>query len=529
MSFDLPLGGPTLSDEETEIISVLAPFQGIVNIHPVSMASYFSCLSDAGWNGAESIEKLTATVKKLEKSGWLKPTEPGFSEYIYTSCPLARHWLISQLNNTSVDSILLKGFRAYYQKVSESLLSAVVNPGEDFKNMGNKLIELEESNFLFALQISLRQGESFIHPYTVLATAAFESNDIEECLSLSQAVLESFGKFIPAGDSQHLESELLGVIDMVGRAIALMGDKKQAKSIFLDILHRYQENKLFQVFPAGLGEIFRMLGDICRDLGEMRDSKVYYERATEAFDGLSDNKSIASVYQSLGRYYYDLEDYDNAERLLEMALKGFKKLKALQSQARTLQLLAGLYYQSGEFERSRGSYEKCLEISLVDNDAYLKAKALQGLGILASADGHFSRSLKYYKSALEVFLSMRGDFSFDVAQLYYNMGNDCYNLEYYQDSKTYYYRALNTYKELGNLEKEAEILQNLANVYYYLNAFEESHNSDLEALRLFVELDKKKNIAEIVHNAKNLAQELERPEWLKAVLGLLTSRYKEPD
>jgi tetratricopeptide (TPR) repeat protein len=157
------------------------------------------------------------------------------------------------------------------------------------------------------------------------------------------------------------------------------------------------------------------------------------------------------------------------------------------------------------------------------------AKAYQGLGILLSAQQQYEASLGYYKIALKNFILLATEYRYDIAQVYYNMGNDSYNLTLYEDAKIYYTQSLEAYTLLEDVLKKGEIYQNLGNVCYYLDDLEGSMSWDFEAIKLFVNFSMKKEIAEILFNALNLSLEMKDKTHYNKIWSYLEMSFSAED
>lgn len=501
-----------LSRMEKEVLLLFSGFQ--VTVPPEALSAEAWGLLSAGLlplpgNGFALL--AINAFKKAISHGMMGPVElEGNSSPVQIHPGLSLH--LRKLVNGKDSRFrqkLAKGLIHFHHASTEGLIRKSVN-GHQSDKAAVAQIALNHQNILHVLFIALKTDEDIVPFFAALTSLYFEDNEIDECLWLSDRLLKILLELMAdeSKEPANFDIAFTSVLDAIARCYSLKRQLNDAKELLLQLLSFNGQGINETDFPTGQGEVYRMLGNVCRDLMQYEESYGYYRKALAVFEKYGDPQSCASVLQNLGRYFYDLGEYKKAEMHFLSANKIYKTHRLERAMGKIHQLLAGLYYQTGQHEKSKKHYLECLSIAENLEDRYMTAKAFQGLGILLSAKNKFEKSLVFYKKALVIFLKFPVEYGHDIAQLYYNMANDCYNLEWHADAKTYYLRALEIYKTIPDRLKQAEILQNLGNVCYCLNEMGESRERDYAALQIFVEYGKTQQIAEITHNAINLSDEL---------------------
>lgn len=111
---------------------------------------------------------------------------------------------------------------------------------------------------------------------------------------------------------------------------------------------------------------------------------------------------------------------------------------------------AGLAYDRGQYSSAKQAYRHALELEPNCPDAY------NGLGLCAFKEGDISLSSEFYTSALGK--------KWDHYNALYNLANNCYIQEKYDDAIKYYTQVLKV-SEKGGKGADADLYASLANVF----------------------------------------------------------------
>lgn len=506
--------GPALPENEWKLLACWSPFRYAVNWHPDQVRAWYGLIGagssafETGWH---------EMVQGLRQQGWIRLAQPGFSRHIWQMHPV----LASRLNGRAkVTPEFRSAFYTYYNSIAEDLHGLLLAQGKESRDAGLTLVGWERFNLQVGLFQALQTGEPFGRLFTVLFLRLSLLDQLDQALILCRRVMAYMtdGSLLKAGTTEQ-KIEWLGVLDAVGRTLRERKNLAEAARFFREIDSVYQQDgQLRQLFPTGWAEVKRQLGALSVESGAFETGKAQLGEALALFQKNGDMRGAALVEEYLSQYFFEKNE-------LELALVSIEKTRQLAETdgddirlVNALQIKAGILYALGRSADSRELYEWCAQMGQQLEQPFTVAKAHQGLGLLESTAGRFQESLGYYQKSLETLLRMPTDFSFDIAQIYYNMGNDCYHLERYPESETYYRRALSAYEHLDMPGKVAEIAQNLANVWYYLGDIAKSVQFDQKAAGIFAASGRMKELKEILENTVRLSREMEDPAVLKELL-----------
>ena len=133
-------------------------------------------------------------------------------------------------------------------------------------------------------------------------------------------------------------------------------------------------------------------------------------------------------------------------------------------------LMRRYWLQKVQLHEGRASMERALAL-IPDSDALRKAKFWNTLGAFCSRLGQLDRAGEYYADVLAAAESMND--TFWTAAALNNLGLTAYSRTDYSKSISYFERAENLYRAMGDLQQAAVVLLNVGNCRVELEQFDE--------------------------------------------------------
>ncbi|MCB0532004.1 MAG: tetratricopeptide repeat protein [Saprospiraceae bacterium] len=501
--------------------TLFSPFRYTINLHTDQIAGWLKCL-----NQEVNLTAVRQLTDQLQQQGCLGLVAPQFSQHIYKIHPLLTHYL-KQTYRQQDEQAIRTAFHDYYQWIAESLYQLLQSDTDTDRQNARELIHWEYFSLRQALFWALDDNKHFANYFSVLFTFLSEAGRLDECLQLTKACLRYYQEDIMLSLSPEKRLEWADVLDALGHTLLEKKAIRQAGNFYRQIEAIYENKPVLHQLTKEVASLYQQLGTIETELRNYPKAEIYLNAARSFFEAQNDQLSLATTNRRLARLHYETGSYALALDELDTALEWASTANELPVLLNLWQVKAGVLFQLQRYEESQELYEKCKTLGQALRQPFSIAKAWHGLGLLASTRQQCETGFSCCCKALEVYLALPTNFAFDIAQLYTNMGNDCYHLQRYSESEEYYLRAYPVFKRLQLPVQVAEVTQSLANVCYYLEKIPESLQYDAEALTLFAELDRRANVLEILENAINLSQELDTKQPIENAMAVLLGKYSK--
>lgn len=233
-------------------------------------------------------------------------------------------------------------------------------------------------------------------------------------------------------------------------------------------------------------QIYYYLAEICRVLGRMEESGLYYEKEREVWRELGNSAKEAGVLMNLGWHYYDLGIKLSAKAYHEQAYQLYLSLEDRAGEARACSALGWFYVLSGENERAMLYLTKALKISIAVADRMGEATALARLGSVYDNSGKKEQALITLKQALVIYQELqypRGEAwqTDHIGKIYAELGH-------YEQAQMHLASALSIFQEVQDRRGEAWVLSDLGKVFIEMGQDEQAQTSLEQALRIFREV-----------------------------------------
>jgi signal transduction histidine kinase len=261
-------------------------------------------------------------------------------------------------------------------------------------------------------------------------------------------------------------------------------------------------------YAQGESYLWNIMGLTCRNMGEYKNAKKYFENALEIRINQEDSLGIASVYNNLGSLYnlqgkYSLalkslfesekiyssfnrkdklaiaytnisntyENEQNFEKALEFALKSlsiFEELEDSLSIASAIHNLGIIYFNKNDFFSSKTNLNKSIIIYKELNHWKGEADAHEILGQIAAKEKKLKDAEGHYEKALRIYEQNDAN-NFDKFTLFLNIGNFYYKNKQFYKGLNSLHKAKKTLGDKGGFEDRWLLNKNFSEMYEALS------------------------------------------------------------
>jgi tetratricopeptide (TPR) repeat protein/DNA-binding XRE family transcriptional regulator len=232
--------------------------------------------------------------------------------------------------------------------------------------------------------------------------------------------------------------------------------------------------------------IYYHLAEICRVLGQMERSKVYYEQELQACREIEDHAGEARVLMNLGWHYYDLGKKLVAKEYHEKALQVYREIGDRAGEAQALCGLGWFYTHSGDNAQAMIYQEQALKICVEVGDRRGEASVLSRIGSICDDLGQQERARVYLEQALRLFREVQ-DRRGEAWQLDH-LGKISADLYEQEQAQAYFEQALRIFREVQDRRGEAWVLNDWGKVCLDLGQYEQAETYLEQVLSIFHEV-----------------------------------------
>lgn len=209
----------------------------------------------------------------------------------------------------------------------------------------------------------------------------------------------------------------------------------------------------------GLGIHFDLQSDF-------ESSTEYFNRALLIAEANDNSEMRGNILNSLGVVNLRRGIYEQA---LEHYLAALKIVELEGDTSRIVKFICNaghVFYYQNRTDKALEYYERALKIAEEKNDPDLIAECLQHSPLIKQLNGEYSSAIADYRRVLRNFKSRGKDQNqMALANVYRNLGVLNKMREEYAISVNHYDSSLVIYKQLGNLEGQAQRFVNLGELY----------------------------------------------------------------
>ncbi len=202
---------------------------------------------------------------------------------------------------------------------------------------------------------------------------------------------------------------------------------------------------------------------------------------------ISDNQNYAhGILQgdfNLGYHYFNLQQMDSAKFYFDKTLVKSKIDNDNSFVRSTLKNLSILYAHEGNYAKAIQLMDSVAKISLADHDYLRYGSALSDNGVHYYEMGNYPKAMAFYKKALETYDTLEIT-TYHKADLYRNLGK-LQNVQGNRKSAlSYFDKAVEVYRELGDNMFLANTLSDMGNVH----SFRGQHSTAIEKYKECLEV-----------------------------------------
>jgi signal transduction histidine kinase len=273
--------------------------------------------------------------------------------------------------------------------------------------------------------------------------------------------------------------------------------------------------------------ILKSLGNISTKLGDYSKAIIMHSEAERIALLLRDKKSYIRALFNLAIVYYYLGEYPKALENILFCIKNDADSTETNYNHLYYNALGEIYRQMGNNELALVNLFHTLDIlSNQPTDNRTKGQCLQNIGSVYLSDKQYDNSLTFFLKALDVY-QKHGFMEFEAAILN-NLGALFGTMEQYQTAIEYFTKAIDLHEKLGrrNRDSLANVLCNLAEAYFKIGKSDLAINYLLQALSIAEPIDAKHRLFEIHDGLYTVYKELK--DYPKALYHHeLFMKYKE--
>jgi signal transduction histidine kinase len=271
------------------------------------------------------------------------------------------------------------------------------------------------------------------------------------------------------------------------------------------------------------------LGEACQNSAP-NQSKFYYAEAYDSATSINDSLAICKALYGLGIHYDLQSDYDNSTSYFKEALavaeaKDYSEmhsnilnslgvvslrrgsyeqalmhyleaLKLVEQEGDTTRMVkfmcnAGhVFYYQNQYDKALEYYENALSLAEGTKDPDLIAECLQHSALIKQLNGEYTSAIADYRRVIRNYKSRGSDQNqMSLANVYQNLGVLNKMREEYATAVNYYDSSLVIYKQIGNLEGQAQSFVNLGELYIAQKKYEKAESVLINAFELSKEIN----------------------------------------
>ena len=309
------------------------------------------------------------------------------------------------------------------------LAGSYSNKGINYWSKGEDSLAL--NMYLKALSIHTRakNQSGMAKMYNNIGLLYFNKSDYYEAVAYHQKALDIF---IILKDT----SRLSGALNNIGVDYQYLADYPKALDYFLKALSIYEKSGDPQTYGTGKANAYSNMGIIYKNLGKYKNALEYHEKALQLYEKLNNHQGIAATNGNIGVVYDKLSQPQKAIAYYEKALAINEKLGNQRRIASDLSNIAVAYITLENYDKALNYLERTLAIYKSTDDKSGVSTSLVEIG-------------EIYRSAPAAFL------------LQHNIQPG----DRFKMAAKYQQEALALSKEIGALDRQAEVLHSLAGIY----------------------------------------------------------------
>ncbi|MGK7389085.1 MAG: tetratricopeptide repeat protein [Candidatus Cyclobacteriaceae bacterium M2_1C_046] len=199
------------------------------------------------------------------------------------------------------------------------------------------------------------------------------------------------------------------------------------------------------------------LADLYYQIGDFKNSHVYYSNAKKISEELELKEVKAKSLQGLAHIYWRSGDnIQSIENIIE-SVKLFKAIHDTSSYIAASNIMAGIYVSNGELDEAEEIYNKMLQIAINASDSVRIANNYEYKGIIYFFRGDYKKAIDFYQNSLKINTKIGEELQAGIN--YGNIGEAFSKLKNYE-------QALNNYDKAVEIQRKYNFTSGLIFIYY---------------------------------------------------------------
>jgi tetratricopeptide (TPR) repeat protein len=254
----------------------------------------------------------------------------------------------------------------------------------------------------------------------------------------------------------------------LGYAHYLSGELQQAREIY----ERLNMPETFETYsPSGVAYGKNNLGEIVRDMGEIKRAADLFQQAYEIFEQINNKRGMAFSILNLGGAHFVYGEYIKAKENYIRAYELYREIGDQHGLAHALSNLGNAAQFTGEYELAKGKYEESLRIRRSFGDKRGIADSLSDLAGIYVNLKQFEKAYQHISESLAIRVEI-GDKQGEGSALAYRAMGELM-LGYLDDAQKDFERARAIGDEVGDLWTRAQSYAGLGELACIREQFDE--------------------------------------------------------
>ncbi len=278
---------------------------------------------------------------------------------------------------------------------------------------------------------------------------------------------------------------------------------------------------------ANFMDIYRLLADTYRRLGDKDNALKYYFDYTLQAEKKHDLRRLSSGYTEIG-WFYQLEGkYAKALEFYNKALELARRSKDKLNEAVAMRRLAVWHIDKEEYDLALSLLTKSSEINrqrqYLYEHRYNLACDYFDIGLVFANQDDFVPAEEFYRKSQLIFEKLKA--KHELSDNYFNLGELALFEKQYQKALDYYLRGLSIDQLQGNKLNLVSDYNMLGELYMEMDRIPEAEHTFEQALGLAKEIHSQPELAAAYHNLGLLYKKLGKKNKAKEYLRLAQEIY----
>ncbi|WBX77153.1 tetratricopeptide repeat protein [Tenacibaculum ovolyticum] len=317
----------------------------------------------------------------------------------------------------------------------------------------------------------------FVFVFCVFAIRCSKPNSIRPVLEKQLLTLQEDSQKQPEKAIKKIDSLLLNVTDLNTAEEALLlfekGEVYYLNDEFIEAKNIHLKTyTLFSKFNDNYnkGRSLITLSNTCIKLREFEKAQEYAIEALHIGELINNNRLQAKANNQLFQLHFRLKDYKKALAYINQSEKLFLNSEDITSIIAVKGNIATIHLQLKEYNKALQKFSETLKLSEKIKDPKTIVRVLNNIGFTYLEAREFKQSEKFLRGAITLNKNIKAI----NAAPYKGLGALFLVTNRLDSAKINYKKALNIYKDKGNIEEETDIRDKLIAVALLEKNFEEA-------------------------------------------------------